>query len=129
MCEELINIVLFYGSAHRKVNKGCDFLVFLQWMMWQTRLKLTELNTATKIVLNIFWNILKVVQCIAVANNNCIHVNKGEIWIWFWKLQGKTSHALRGAGSCTIRYTSAKHAPKWTDHTWVNLCITLHSTH
>ncbi len=33
----------------------------------------------SKIVLKILQNILKVVQFIAVANNNRIHVKKGEI--------------------------------------------------
>ncbi len=51
-----------------------------------------------------FWNIFKVFQFIAVANNNCIHVNKGEIWILVWQLQGKISHALRGAESSTLQW-------------------------
>ncbi len=38
------------------------------------------------------WNILQVFQFIAVANNSYIHINKGENWISFWRLQGKTSH-------------------------------------
>ncbi len=49
------------------------------------------------------WNILKVFQFIAVADNNYTHVNKGEIYILFWKLQGKTPHALRGAEG-SIKY-------------------------
>ncbi len=49
-------------------------------------------------------NILKVYQFIVAANNNCIHINKGEIKILFWNLQGKTSHALRGAESSRIKY-------------------------
>ncbi len=48
------------------------------------------------------WNILKVFQFITVSNNNCIHIIKGEIYFFFFfKLQGKTSHALRGAESST----------------------------
>ncbi len=71
---------LFYGFAHRKVNKSSDFYVLRHCVMWQT--KLTELiwtEQLSKIFLKMLWNILKVVQFIAVANNNCIHVNKGEI--------------------------------------------------
>ncbi len=48
------------------------------------------------------WTILKVFYFIAIANNNCIHVSEGDIWILFWKLQGKTSHALSGAESITF---------------------------
>ncbi len=42
------------------------------------------------------------VQFIAVANNNNIYVNKGEIEIIFWKLQDKTLHTLAGAKSIKL---------------------------
>ncbi len=32
-----------------------------------------------KIVLKEYWNLLKVVEFIAIANNNCIQVNRSEI--------------------------------------------------
>ncbi len=47
MCEELINIVLFYGSAHRKINKSSDFLELRHCVSWQTRVKLTQLTSVT----------------------------------------------------------------------------------
>ncbi len=50
------------------------------------------------------WSILKVVQLIAIANNNYIHISKGDIYIVFWKLQDKTPHALRDARSSTVVY-------------------------
>ncbi len=44
------------------------------------------------------WSLLKVVQFITSANNNCIQVNRGEFWNVFEKSQGQTPHALAGAG-------------------------------
>ncbi len=66
---------------------------------WQTRVKLKQLTSVTfknrpQNALNYIKSVL--LYCI-VNNNNCIHVNKGEIQILFGKLQGKTSYALRGS--------------------------------
>ncbi len=47
MCEELINIILLYASAHRKVNQGSDFVMLHHCVRWQTRVKLTQLTSAT----------------------------------------------------------------------------------
>ncbi len=78
MCEELINIVLFYASAHRKVNKSSHFLVLRYCVRWETHVKLTQLISVT--FKNRPQNALKYMfQFIGVANNICIHVNKREI--------------------------------------------------
>ncbi len=37
-------------------------------------------------------NLINVVKIIAIANNNSIHINKGEILNLFWELQGKKYH-------------------------------------
>ncbi len=47
MCEELINIVLFYGFVHREVNKSSDLWVLRHSVKWQTQVKLTDLNSTT----------------------------------------------------------------------------------
>ncbi len=84
MCEELITIVLFYESAHRKVIKSSDFWVLRPCVWWQTQVKLTDLRAfwtgqLSKFVIKMLWNKLKVIQFIAVANTNYIYINKGEI--------------------------------------------------
>ncbi len=48
------------------------------------------------------WNILKVVQFISVANNKCIHASKCEVYVLFWKLQGKTLHELTATEGITF---------------------------
>ncbi len=85
MFKELLNTVLFYECAHRKWMVVVRFL----WSAMMCISKLTELTYATfKFILKMHWTLLKVIQIIAVANNKCIHVSRGEILVW--KLQGKT---------------------------------------
>ncbi len=80
MCEVQINIVLFYESAHTKVKSSRVLSVLpLNVVTKHDQAKNGGCEQLSNIFLKMHWNILKVVQFIAVANINCIHINKGEI--------------------------------------------------
>ncbi len=66
---------------HPLIEKSTKVVIFeCSTIAWQARVKLAQLTSVTfKNRPQNAWNILKVFQFIAVANNNCIHVNKGEI--------------------------------------------------
>ncbi len=60
ICEELINIVLFYESAHRKVIKSSKLSVLCPSVWWQTgALESSWIWQLSKIAFKMLWNILK----------------------------------------------------------------------